>query len=238
MKNITLLIAALFIVNLSFGQKDSTQQTEKQFQTIFGKSGEKTKVSGFGAFMMDFGSIENNFGLNLGLDGAVLINRSFFMGIYGRALVTAPSYNYISFDSDKKKVEMNQNAFFGHGGLLIGYVFAPTRPIHFGFSTRFGMGGISLYDDYQHGNYDPASNHYKDSPYIAPLYVFSPQFDVEMNVTSWFKFRLSAGYQFVSNASLEVKTIENGKYIQKEILNTSSFNTPTLSLGFVFGMFK
>ena len=80
MNKISLLIAVIFTVNIAFGQTDSTKKEADNFHTIFGNSGEKTKVSGFGALMMDFGSIENNFGLNMGLDGAVLINRSFFMG--------------------------------------------------------------------------------------------------------------------------------------------------------------
>jgi len=234
---ITVLITAILFTNLSYGQIDSTKVQDNEFHTIFGKSGEKTKISGFGALMLDFGNIEHNLGLNIGIDGAVLINQSFYVGIYGRALATTPSYTYEVYSDNNKTFNLTRNAFLGHGGLLVGYIFSPNSPIHVGLSTRFGMGGISLFEDFVHQPYDPNKPYYYENPYIAPLYVFSPQLDLEMNLTKWFKLRLAAGYQFVSNASLEVTTIENGKKVQREVLNTSSYNTPTVSLGFVFGMF-
>jgi hypothetical protein len=239
MKRVLLIIITFFAINVTFAQQDNSNQNDDELKTIFGKSGDKVKVSGFGAFNMDFGSIENNFGLMLGGEGAVLINRSFFVGLYGRGLTTLPLYTYTYYSSNgAKNIEIMQRGAFGHGGLLIGYVFAPTKPIHLGISARIGAGGIGLIDDYSSSYYDPNHSYYYNYPYVAPLLVLSPQLDLEMNLTNWFKFRISAGYQYVTDATLNVQVLENGKLVEKELFNTSGYNTPTFSLGFVFGWFK
>ncbi len=240
MKKIALIIISIFTINMAFAQQGRTNDSGEELKTIFGKSGDKVKVSGFGAFNLDFGNIENNFGLMLGAEGAVLINRSFFVGFYGRGLTTLPFYTYSYYSSAYgDNIELTQRGMFGHGGLLIGYVFTPTKPVHLGFSARIGGGGVTLIDDYSSSYYDPNYSHkYYDYPYAAPLLVLSPQVDLEMNLTNWFKFRISAGYQYVNDASVNVNVMEGGKIIEKEVFNTSSYSTPTFSMGFVFGWFK
>ena len=240
MKKIFFIIAAVLTLNTVFAQQNDSTNTNDELKTIFGKSGDKVKVSGFGAFNMDFGSIENNFGLMMGGEGAVLINRSFFIGFYGRGLITMPTYTYTYYNPKfSKNMDVSQRAILGHGGLLIGYVFNPTKPIHMGFSARIGAGGIGLVDDYSENHYNSNSSYYyHEYPYIAPLFVLSPQVDLEMNLTNWFKFRISAGYQYVTDASVSVSRIEDKKIVESELFNTSGYNTPTFSLGFVFGWFK
>ena len=240
MKRIVIIIISIFTINMAFAQQDKTNDSGDELRTIFGKSGDKVKVSGFGAFNMDFGNIENNFGLMLGGEGAVLLNRSFFVGLYGRGLTTLPFYTYSYYSAGYgNNIELTQRGVFAHGGLLVGYVFNPTKPIHLGFSARIGGGGITLIDDYSSSYYDPSYSHnYYDYPYAAPLLVLSPQVDLEMNLTNWFKFRVSAGYQYVNDASVNVNVMEGGKIVEKEVFNASSYSTPTFSMGFVFGWFK
>jgi hypothetical protein len=244
MKKIYLLAFTLLIGYSSIAQTNEkeTPKKESNFNTIFhNRNQEKTIVSGFMALNMDFGSINKEFGLLLGIDGAVLINQSFFVGIYGRGLATMPTYNYTFYNKDSSSnISATHRGLFYHGGLLLGYVFYPNKPFHFGISTRIGAGGISLIEDYSyHHKYSPKGcDTYDDLPYIAPLFVFSPQIDAEINITNWMKFRASVGYQYVANSSLYVSSIESGKLIETELLNTKDYNTPTFSIGFVFGWFQ
>jgi len=237
MKNLYFIIVALFVINTSFAQQKEQSNGENEYYTLFGSKTGKTKVSGFGTLTLDFNGINKDFGLMMGGEGAVLINRSFFIGFYGSGLTTMPSYTY-TYYIDTNSFSVNRKAAFAHGGLMFGAVFNATNPIHFGFTMRIGGGGVSLINDYMK---DMQSSHrydYDDYPYVAPLFVMHPQLDFEMNLTNWMKFRVSAGYQYVSSASLIYSSIENGSVVKKELLNTDMFCTPTVSMGFIFGWFK
>jgi len=239
MRKIYLIIAAFFIVSTSFAQQEDESNTDDEFYTLFGSKTGKTKVSGFGTLALDFNGINNDFGLMIGGEGAVLINRLFFIGFYGSGLTTMPSYTYTYHDENSSNTyTVDRKAAFAHGGLMFGTVFNPTNPIHFGFTIRIGGGGVSLINDYMK---DMQSSHrydYDDYPYVAPLFVMHPQLDLEMNLTNWMKFRVSGGYQSVSSVSLTYNELENGQIVTRELLNTSMFSTPTISMGFIFGWFK
>jgi hypothetical protein len=247
MRNLLLLITAVFTLNLTvYGQTDSLQTvaspTPSEFKTIFHPSGKgKIDITGFGALNMDFASLDNNFDVIGGLDLAVLFNKSFFVGAYGRMNPATNKYTYTYYNAnDRVNQTVTQRALFGHGGLLVGGVFFPNNAFHFGISGRFGVGGISMVDDfsYRPGPHPERANY--DSPYSDPVFVFSPQVDFEMNVTHWLKFRISAGYQYVAGTSVMSRYFDftYNTFRETEILNTSDYSSPTVSMGFVFGIFK
>lgn len=228
MKNLLALITILLITSFSFAQED-------EFQTIFKGSNSKTSISGFGAVTMDFGSINNEFGFQMGGEGAVLFNKSFFIGMYGKGLTTLPLYEFEQYSPlVGANVSYAKRAGFGHGGLLIGAIFQPQKPIHFGLSGKFGVGGVGLFDDYSNNYYDQDN----DFTSFGPFYVFTPQADLEMNIASWFKIRASLGYQIVTSLEAKYQSLESGELVEKVLFNTSDFSTPTFSLGFVFGWFR
>ena len=243
MKQFTFIILSLFVfITLHAQQNDSTRQDESSYQTIFHSSKDhKADISGFGAISLDFVQLDGNFAVMGGIDAAGLFNKSFFVGLYGRINPATNSYTYTFWDAnDRTNYGVSQRALFGHGGLLVGGVFFANHPIHFGISGRFGVGGITMVDDYSYhpGPHPEIRNN--DNPYSDPVFVASPQIDFEMNITHWFKFRLSAGYQFVSSSTIEVMYFDNIQkdMVKTELLNTSSYSSPTFSLGFVFGLFK
>lgn len=238
MKTLSLIIAFLFIINFAFSQGDTSSVQESEFKTLIKKPNHKLKVSGFGAINVDFGYANDNIQVLPGLDLATLIERKFFIGVYGRMLATPNNYEYTYYNGYAgKNVLASQNAIFGHGGLLVGGVFFANNPIHFGVSGRFGVGVASLYDTYDKKN-EINFDEYYDYPYSNPVFVCSPQVDFEMNLTYWMKFRLSAGYQYVSSSSVNYAVVEDSKLVEKELFNTSDYSTPTVTLGFVFGWFK
>jgi len=226
-KLFTILIAILF-ANFSFAQED-------EYKTLFGNSDGKTSVSGFGAVTLDFGSADGNFSLMMGGDIAAIFNRSFYIGLYGRGLTTMPNYKYLRYSAILgQNIPVEERAMFGHGGLIVGVVLSPTSPVHVGFSGKFGMGGIGMIDDYYYGTPSQPTEFLS----VKPLYILTPQIDLEMNLTEWFKFRVSGGYQFVSSESLNYLQMGDSGIMEKELLNSKDFSTPYFSLGFVFGWFK
>ncbi len=246
-KTILLMTVMLLIAATSFAQqanpKDSTKAESSEYQTLFSHNGEKPKVSGFGALNLDFGQVSDQFAFNMGLDMAVLFNRSVYFGLYGRGMTSLPAYtiNLYNADSNRNYTQESYGMFF-HGGFIVGGIFKPTKPIHIGFSTKIGWGAYTIFDkdDYQYYDKDDKESYYKENTWVlAPLMVITPQLDIEMNVNYWFKLRLGVGYQWVSSSTLSYKTIDaNNVITEKELFNTSDLSSPTVSIGFVFGWFK
>ena len=240
MKLLLAVSIVLFLSIISIAQNVDSTEVKSEYKTIFGKPGSKTKVSGFGTFSMDFMNVDQSFGLVMGGEGAVLINNSFYIGFYGRGLATMPLYSGTFYvDSLSANVNIDRRLVFGHGGLFVGFILSPDKPIHFGFNTKFGMGGVGLVEDFYSNNGNHNDYYYNDnSVYAHPVYVITPQIDVEMNIAYWFKFKLSAGYQFVSSQTMKYNVLEDGKLIEKELFNTNKLSSPSISMGFVFGWFK
>jgi len=241
MKNLTLIIV-LIITNVLFAQTDSTQSKD-EFRTLFSNNNGKTKVSGFGSFIIDFGNIENDFGLMVGGEGAVLFNQHIFVGMYGRGLATLPDYEFDN-SSFGKVVNIERRAFMGHGGLLIGSNFMPKKPIHFGVNLRIGGGTVGLIYYYENYHYDP--DFYFPEEQYEMIFAIAPEVFLEMNLASWFKVKLSAGYQYISEVTVDAPIYKDGKFvydesgqiITEEVFSTSNYKTPLVSVGFIFGWFK
>jgi hypothetical protein len=233
MKRIAILLVLNMLGVVVFSQND-TSKTE--YQTIFKiKKNEKVKISGFGSITIDLGQADGNFASYFGGEGAVIFNRSFYMGFYGKGVMPTNEYtfnHYISaFD---KAVEETRYSVFGHGGFLVGGIFNAEKPYHFGISSTFGVGSVGLINDY--GNELP--DYLDQDIFFFPVYVVTPKVDFEMNITYWFKFSLSASYQFVSDKSIYANVVDNGKIVEKEILNANTYSTPLFSVRFIFGWFK
>ncbi len=218
---------------------NSNNSNTNKFKTIFPGNDSKTKVSGFGAINMDLGKISDKTGFNMGVDMAVLMNQSFYFGIYGRTLLSFPEYNFEYYESDTNiNITATRRAFFTHGGIIIGGIFYPNKPLHFGLSTKIGGGAIGTFNTSKEHISDK-TNYNKDNWGTGPLLVITPQLDVEMNINYWFKFRLAIGYQWVSGASIMYKYKQtDGTIIDKTLIKPSNLSSPYISLGLVFGWFK
>ena len=165
-------------------------------------------ISGLGAIMLEFSSIEGNASISNGGGGAVLFNNSFFAGGYGLSLA----------NQTKKYVSGNaMEVDFAHGGLYTGYVFFPHKMIHFGLSSRLGWGILSFNPENVYiSSLSPSSDH---------VFVWTPQAEVEMNIAHWFKVNAGIGYRSVAG-------MNNAYYIRRD------FNGPALTLSFLFGWFN
>lgn len=202
-----IILSSLFVFIFSLpvcAQEEGNDDDE--IQTIFSDGIER--ISGFGGPIMSFTSFDNDFAFEMGGGGAVLINRSLFLGGYGMGItndIEPSSANYSSdyiFD-------------FGHGGFWVGYIFQPTHPLHLNFSTQIGWGGINLQQQ----------DNYNDNTLEADqVFVLTPALQIEMNVTQFFRIAAGANYRFVTG-------------VEMEDYNSTDFSSPGAFLSFTFGGF-
>lgn len=171
------------------------------------------EVSAFGGPLVEFSSLKGELAVSNGGGGAILLNKKFFIGGYGFRL--SNDVNITVTDTDQSILNFN------HGGLWLGYIHQPTSLIHFGGSLKIGRGTVSLHElpttipPVNFPNFDFNSDN---------VLVFSPQGEIEMNVTKWFKLNAGIGYRMVTGV--------NNDYLNKNDLNGINF-----SLGFLFGWY-
>jgi hypothetical protein len=233
----TKLIILILFLGASLNLK---AQDDQQFQTLFKKDG-KTRVSGFGGFSMEFSGIDGEFAYSLGGEGAILFNQSFFFGGYGLGTVNFPPYSY-----PQPSVSREYNSIlFGHGGFYTGFIFGPNNPIHFGISSKFGWGGITIMDNYNGNYYNPPYPPYPGYPYndyeVDQVFVITPQVEAEVNIAKWFKFNMGLGYRVVTGVDATYSAYADdgsGAIEQVPYFDSNAFNSFTLQLGFYFGWFK
>lgn len=171
--------------------------------------GKKIRFSVFASPLLELSSVHNNFGFSSGGGGALILNQTLFIGGYGLRLalvigkdVSIEGVNYVDME-----------IAFGHGGIWVGYIHNPKKLIHIGGSTKLGWGTISLDDNRLPDNYEDN------------VLVFTPQVEVEVNISRWFKINVGGGYRFVTGV--------NGNVFQQK-----EFNSPQATIGFLFGWFR
>jgi len=229
------IITFLAVILISLSVAEAQDNSSDDFKTIFGSGGE-TSISGFGGILMDFSTVNGDFGYSLGGEGAALFNKSVFIGLYGQALVNFPNYELTSYSAFLgENITSKKSMMFYHGGIYTGFIFKPNNPIHFGISSKFGWGGVTLLDEFD--QYHTNSNN--DYPDIDLVFVVTPQIDAEMNITNWFKFNLGFGYRFVSGVDATYLTLsDNGEIVSQPYFDSNAMDSFVFSMGFLFGWYK
>ena len=204
-----------------FAQEEAEE--EKNMQYIFGSKG-KTKVSGFGAPIMQFSAIGDEFAFLMGGGGAVLLNQTFYIGAFGEGLSTS-HYSQIESIPAVPKGKTR----FGYGGFWLGYIHKHQNPVHFGVSTRLGWG--SIYYDINYNNYYNNDYEYQADPtYLDNVFVIVPQLEAEFNFFKWMKMNIGVGYRVVTGI--------NKGYDGELIFDKKDFNKPQGTITLMFGYFK
>jgi len=189
--------------------------------------------AGFGNYTIGFSQYKGNFAVYNGGGGAVLLNQTFYFGLYGTGLSTRHSVDAFTM-KDQYGHALTYNDLrtnFGHGGLWLGYIHQSNKPIHFGASVKLGWGAASLSNDWYSSSQDTYDYYTIGDDHV---FVATPEVQVEMNLLRWFKINASAGYQLVSG--LDATYIdENGA--QQHFFGSNDFNQPVFNISFLFGGF-
>ncbi len=152
-------------------------------QTLFGRA---KYVGAFGAPILEIYDYEGETATSFGGGGGIIVG-SFFFGGYGVGTT----------DFAEELIE-NNNDFtldMAHGGLWFGIVPIQHKLIHPYVSFRMGWGAVDINFDVE-----PELN--------DAVFVMTPEFGLEVNVTSWFKLAGTAGYRKVNGirTDSEIKT--------------------------------
>lgn len=189
MNKIFLTIIFLFYVHMNVYSQNDDDETQVLMDKI-------SDISGMGGLFLGFSSVDNDFNVGVGGQGAVIINESFFIGGYG-----------IGRNDDAIRAFVNEetlNLKLNHGGFWLGYIHKPKQMLHFSIGTKTGWGSINL--ESQSGErimYDQ-------------IFVVTPEVNLEANVTLWFKINAGAGYRFTTG-------LENDFYDSSD-LNRPTFH--------------
>lgn len=202
-KVLKLIYIAILLINiprLSVAQDDDYEHLLE---------GKKIRFSVFASPLFEISSVHKNFGVSSGGGGAVILNQTLFVGGYGLSLAPV-----IGKDVSIEGVNYTDTEIaFGHGGIWVGYIHNYKKLVHIGGSAKFGWGNITL-DDVR------LPNKYKDN-----VLVITPQVEVEVNVSKWFKVNIGGGYRIVTG-------------VNDNVFRQKDFNSPQATVGFLFGWFR
>lgn len=203
-------------------------QDDKPTQYLFANNG-KTTINGFGAPIIEFSSVRGNMAVITGGGGAVLFNQTFYIGAYGMGLATQHNVEGLKIKQLNGEIinYPTMRTSFGQGGFWLGYIHHRKEALHWGISTKIGWGTIGMVD----ADFDEES-HTKVG--LDQVFVITPQIEIEMNMNRWFKVNIGAGYRYVSGVD---KTYLNSNGEEIAFYKSSDFNSPQLSISFLFGGF-
>jgi hypothetical protein len=134
----------------------------------------------FGAPVVKFSEVEQEFAVLAGLRGGWIINHSLSLGLGGYGLSNNVQLEGLS-GPDKRDIE------FGYGGVEIEYINSSDDLLHFTIYTLIGAGGIGL------PNIEPDE--------AEAVFVFEPMFNLVINVSAALRIETGGGYRWVSDTN-------------------------------------
>ncbi len=222
-KAILIVVSFLFAAQAAIGQDEAAPGPKFLFS---GQNG--IRVSGFGAPITEFSSIDGELAVCSGGGGAVLINQQFFFGAYGMGLATdQPRYSLTVINAEGKPVSYKSyRPMLGHGGFWLGYIHNSKDLVHWGISTKIGWGAVSLVDP-------KYKNDWNELGWDA-VFVLTPQAEMEVNLFTWFKMNVGLGYRWVSGVN---DTYINEAHEKVRFFKSDAFSSPVATVSLLFGNF-
>ncbi len=107
---------------------------------------------------------------------------------------------------------------FGYGGLWVGYIFAPNKPVHLSLSLQTGWGNISQGIAQDDGDFETIESN--------SVFVLTPIAELDFNFSRFFILGLGTSINYVS-----------GTGIAETSYTTKDFFKPSVYLSFKFGWF-
>lgn len=226
----------IYLLLLTVGIICSGSLFAQEFKTIF-DSTKPLHISGFGGPIVEFSAVEGTFATSTGGGGAMILNNYFFGG-YGMGLSTNNYKEIIGNEPGTSIIHDYSNVpiSFGHGGFWIGGFIKPSEAIHFALSTKIGWGAISFMDRMNQNNNNINYDQYN---IIDNVFVLTPQVEVEINFTHWFKLNAGLGYRIVTGTDLTYRAYSSElQYLgKKKYFNNNEFSSLTGTISFLFGGF-
>ena len=177
MKNLLMILFVALIPCLTLAQD----------QTLF--SGE-IESGGYGGPLIKVGQINGGTGIFLGGQGGWIVNHRFVLGGKGYGLVNAVEIEGLQ----------NIRLDFGCGGVLLEYVIASNKPVHFSIESMIG-GGRVRYD---------VNDHKKDHDDIDfsydSFFMIEPGVNLMLNLSTNLRLGTGVTYRYIRGVDYETLT--------------------------------
>ena len=178
MKRSLLLIAVLFVSNFVLAQN------QEEYNTLKSHTG-TIEIRGMGGPLCFLSANHTEFTAFAGGGGAVLLNRSIYLGGFGVSAIGG--MNPDGYDDP----EAFRN-YFDIGGIWTGYVFQPGKVFHPVIDLKIGWGNFAIHDLFA------------DEYMNLGVYSIQPSFQIEANINSFLQVDLGVHYRYVSPLDLYV----------------------------------
>ena len=174
MKRLLLFLLLFAVAQSAFGQEKTLLRG-------------KIDHGGFGGPVVKFTQIDDQFGVLVGGRAGWIIDHSIVLGFggYGLSNEVKGENTFAGFD---------QNLNFGYGGFEMEYIVKSDDLVHLTFYTLIGAGAVNYRLDAEVTdiNWDPEAD---------PFFALEPAVNFEINLTTFFRLNIGAGYRYISGVN-------------------------------------
>ncbi len=168
----------------------------------------QTSLNGFGGPLVQAAPLDGDWRAHVGGGGALLINRSFYIGAYGMGMLGNLERKLFNPEiQDSVVFPLN----FLQGGLWFGYFINPDNKLQVTVNSFAGVGSISTSVDCNCGP--------------DRLYLFSPYLGLQYAATDFMRIELAGGYRIVGSDN------------DLDLFGDANLSAPFVGLHFRFGGF-
>lgn len=157
------------------------QEESNEIQTLFGD----TDREFFGAFSFGAANLDNQWGIQVGGKGGVLINDKIALGGVGNAY-----FNY-TYKGAKDLSASDYRLIMGAGGIFVEYLVRRENAVHLSFPLNFLIGSARI-----KGRND------RETLERSIFFAFEPGISLEFNATPYFIPSINLSYRIVTGSSM------------------------------------
>ncbi|MDR1171288.1 MAG: hypothetical protein LBL24_02420 [Bacteroidales bacterium] len=181
MNNVTVLRVVYFLVLSAFFSIGLMGQQSSEMKTLLS---DDAVISAFGSINAGISPFNHTYASYIGGDGALVVNNFFFGGYGSRNIEFHPVYIEGDYYTNKKMG-------FSQGGVITGISLRSKRLLQYTVSGQLGWGHLSLRD-----NVD------KKILTRDRVNIFTPAFQVKLNLTSFVQLCAGVSYRFLIGVDL------------------------------------
>jgi hypothetical protein len=201
----------------------SAQNKNDRFH-IFG-SESKLQLNGYIGPSLAFSTMEGFLSVDAGATAGFIVNRKFFIGLYGQKLVS--NVPRADLETIGFPTYTSGNVHMSHAGGVLGWIHNTNKAQQWGFSGSAGIGKLEL-------DARSPTNIYEDLLYDDLIIILVPKLFLEMNMTGRLKINMSAGYRVLGKVNTKY-TNQAGESIP--VFQGSDYMKPEFSVSLMLGKF-
>lgn len=191
--NLRLLAFSLLASSIIFtfpGQSLAQNPGTDSVQTLFPAS--PFESGGYGGPVVKFGPMNDATGVVFGGKGGWVINRTYVIGGGGYG------YSDVPFSRQTNTQVPDTNISFGYGGLELEYLYEANKVLHGTVGLFVGAGGFTVFRRHRFDQDDIEWDDDTRVLYATPCFVAEPTVCAELNILTWLRLQIGAGYRYVS----------------------------------------